>query len=55
MTTIDEFNRARAVGFSPARAARWAAYVAMKLARGEKPITLGQAVIQAEAAKGQKR
>jgi hypothetical protein len=48
---IEQFNAARQVGFSPARAARWAAYVQWKTRTGQEPIALWEAVVQVEAAR----
>ena len=46
---ILEFNRARAAGLSPVRAARWVAYQRMKAAQGQARITLDEAVRQVRA------
>jgi hypothetical protein len=48
---VQNFNEARAAGFSPIRAARWADYVARKESRGQQPIALWEAVMQVEEAK----
>jgi hypothetical protein len=48
---VRDFDEARAAGFTPKRAARWAAYLRFKAERAEAPITLTEAVAQVAAAR----
>ena len=50
MSAVDEFDTARAAGLSAPRAGRWVAYLRMKAAKGEQPITLEEAVRQVQEA-----